>query len=431
MFNPTSSTGAEEIANYALFLLAALASGLLIGIERGWKQRRERNGARVAGVRTFTLIGIAGGLSAIISQTLSIAIATIVVAGTMGILGVAFLRRPIAPDQRDATTTVAAIVVLLLGLLAGSGQPSLAVAGSAIVTLLLATRRQSHHLLHSLTAQELRAFAWFAIIAIAVLPFLPNRDLGPYLAWNPFKLWLVVVLIIGFSVLGYTANRVFGENKGTIVTALIGGAYSSTAVTASLSTELGAGVAGPLACGIALASAVMYVRVLVLVVILAPATALNLAVVIGPAAAVAWAASALLWQVERRKPGAAAGKHAHGKPFEFLPALGFAVAVAGAALLVRWAQKDFGEAGGAWSLFLAGSFDVDAAIVTLSNLPKGAIASDLAAIALGGTVAMNMAFKTAVLMVNAGRAGSKAAGALVASQIVLLLTLAWRFADFV
>jgi uncharacterized membrane protein (DUF4010 family) len=421
-----SVLGGDGTTSLVMPLVAAVACGLLIGIERGWRQRAEPDGTRVAGVRTFTLIATAGGLAAILAQTLSIAMAMIATAGLTTVLAAAFLRQATAPRQRDATTVIAAFVALLLGLVAGAGQPALAVAGAALVTLLLVTREQSHRLLSALTSQELHAFAFLAVISIAVLPFLPNRDFGPYLAWNPFKLWLVVVLIIGFSVLGYAANRIFGEGKGTIATALIGGAYSSTAVTASLSAQLGGGESGPLATGIALASAVMYVRVLILTAILAPVVASELTTVLGPATLVAWIASAVVWRIERSTSGSAKGKAA-GKPFRFLPALGFAVAVAAAALLVRWAQTTFGEVGAAMSLFLAGSFDVDAAIVTLSTLPGASIAPAIAAVVLGGTVAVNMGFKAAVLFANAKwRMGRLAVSALSTSQIVLLLTLAWQ-----
>jgi uncharacterized membrane protein (DUF4010 family) len=398
--------------SFALPLLAAVACGLLIGIERGWTQRAKADGTRVAGVRTFALIGTAGGLSAIVGLTLSAAVAAIVITGTTVALVAAFLSGPFARQERDATTMMAAIVALLLGLVAGAGQPAVAVACAAVVTLLLVTRQQSHRLIGSLTSQELHAFAFFVVISAAVLPFLPNREFGPFHAWNPFKLWLVVVLIIGFSVFGYIANRLFGENRGTIATALIGGAYSSTAVTASLSAQLGAGETGLLATGIALASAVMYVRVLALTAVLAPIAALT-----------AWAAAAILWRIERGNSRLARAT-VTAQPFRFLPAVGFATAVAGAALLVRWAQTDFGQMGGTVSLFFAGSFDVDAAIVTLSNLPRGSIAPDLAALALGGTVAVNMAFKAAVLIANAKwSAGRLPASALLASEIVLLVTL--------
>jgi uncharacterized membrane protein (DUF4010 family) len=409
--------------SFALPLLAAVACGLLIGIERGWTQRAKADGSRVAGVRTFALIGTAGGLSAIVGLTLSVPVAAIVVTGTTVALVAAFLRGPFARQERDATTMMAAIVALLLGLVAGAGQPAMAVACAAVVTLLLVTRQQSHRLIGSLTSQELHAFAFFVVISAAVLPFLPNREFGPFHAWNPFKLWLVVVLIIGFSVFGYIANRLFGENRGTIATALIGGAYSSTAVTASLSAQLGAGERGLLATGIALASAVMYVRVLALTAVLAPIAALELALVLAPAALTAWVAAAILWRVERGNSRLARAT-VTAQPFRFLPAVGFAAAVAAAALLVRWAQTDFGQMGGTVSLFFAGSFDVDAAIVTLSNLPRGSIAPDLAALALGGTVAVNMAFKAAVLIANAKwSAGRLPASALLASEIVLLVTL--------
>jgi uncharacterized membrane protein (DUF4010 family) len=405
-------------------LLAAVAAGLLVGIERGWRQRDEPDGTRVAGVRTFTLIGGLGGLLAIVARVVSPLLAAVVAAGVVGAMLVAFLRPPADPQQRDATTMVAAFGTLLLGLLAGAGQPALAVAGASLATLVLATRRQTHKLIGALTAEEVQSLARFAVISGAVLPFLPNKALGPYGAWNPFELWLVVVFIIGFSLAGYVANRLVGEKKGTIATAFIGGTYSSTAVTAALASRLRDGEPGPLATGIALASAVMYVRVVLLTAILAPSAAPPLAILMGPAGLVAWLATVVAWHYD----SGAAGKQqpAPGKPFHLIPALGFLLATAAAALLVRWAQAEMGETAGAWSLFIAGSFNVDTAIVTLTGLPHGAIAPGLAALALAGTTVVNMAFKIGVAIVNAGwRAGRNAALALIASEVVLAITLVW------
>jgi len=408
----------------ALPLLAAVAAGLLIGIERGWKQRDEPDGTRVAGVRTFTLIGGAGGLAAVVARTVSPWVATIVAAGLVAGLLNAYLRRPADPKRRDATTMVAAFVTLLLGLLAGGGQPALAVAGAALATVVLATRRQTHRLVGALTAEELQSLARFAVISGAVLPFLPDRRMGPYDAWNPFQLWLVVVFITGFSLAGYVANRVIGEKKGTIATALIGGAYSSTAVTAALAARLREDDEGPLTTGVALATAVMYLRVAGLAAILAPSAAVELAILLAPAALVAWAASAVAWHFDSR--AAATKQHAPGKPFHLMPALAFLLAVAGAALLVRWAQADIGETAGAWGLFLAGSFDVDTAIVTLASLPHDAIAPRLAGLALAGTAAVNMGFKIGVVIANAGWSrGRNAALALLASEVVLAATVGW------
>ncbi len=408
--------------SFTLPLLAAVAAGLLIGIERGWRHREEPDGSRVAGVRTFTLIGGSGGLTAVVARTVSPLVAAVVAAGMVAGLLIAYLRPPADPKQRDATTMIAAFGALLLGLLAGAGQPALAVAGAALATLVLATREQTHKLVGALTVQEVQSLARFAVLAGAVLPFLPDKRMGPYDAWNPFQLWLVVVFITGFSLVGYVANRVIGEKKGTIATALIGGAYSSTAVTAALASRLHDGEPGPLTTGIALATAVMYLRVALLTFLLAPKAALPLAVLLAPAALVAWLASAVAWHFDSRAAGTR--QHAPGKPFHLLPALAFLLAVAGAALLVRWAQADIGETAGAWSLFLAGSFDVDTAIVTLASLPANAIGPHLAALALAGTAAVNMAFKIGVAIANARWSGGRnAALALLASEVVLVATL--------
>lgn len=409
-------------------LLAGVASGFLIGIERGWRQRGEADGTRVAGVRTFTLIGGLGSLVALIAREVSTAMAAIILGGLVALLVVGFLREQAKSAKRDATTMVAAMVTLALGLLGGAGHIAFAIAGAALTTLVLAMRNQAHDLLRSLDQIEVQAIARFAVIAVAVLPFLPNAQYGPYDAWNPFKLWLVLVLIIGFSIVAYVANRMIGQNKGTIATALIGGTYSSTAVTASLASRLRETDTGPFATGIALASAVMYVRVLVLTAILAPVAALPLLWLLAPAGLAAFAASAITWRFERTSTGTT--PRLMKKPFEVLPALGFLLAMGAASLLVRWAQFRFGEAGGAWSLFIAGSLDVDAAIVTLGGLPRGSVGPAIAALALGGTVAVNMAFKIAIVLANARlRAGGLAATALLASLVILIAALVWRLIE--
>jgi uncharacterized membrane protein (DUF4010 family) len=414
-------------ADVALHLLAALAAGLLVGIERGWRQREDVEGSRVAGVRTFTLIGTCGGLIAILSLHLSSVLATILLACMAVLLIGAFLRPRTGPVSRDATTMVAAFTTLCLGLLAGAGMAAVALAGAAVVTLILAMRQPIHGILRSLTEEELRAIARFAVIAVAVLPFLPDANYGPFQAWNPFKLWLVVVLVTGFSVAGYIANRVIGQQRGTLATAVIGGAYSSTAVTAALASQIKHSENGHYATGIALASAVMYGRVVVLAAVLAPSVALPIAALLGPAALAIAVAAALLWRHEKAD-GEAVTKLT-SKPFELLPALGFLVAVALASLLVRWAQAQFGEQGAALSLFIAGSFDVDAAIVAYSALPADAVPTGVAALALAGTVAINMAFKAGIVFVNAGaRAGRPAVLALLASLAVLVVTIGLRAA---
>lgn len=402
-------------------LITSIAAGLLIGIERGWHLRTRRAGSRVAGVRTFTLLGAAGGLLAVIVARLGPLIGAVPLFGIIAILLIGYGRS--AASERDATTLVAAIVALSLGLLAGSGMAGLAMAGAALTTLVLAVREQSHRFVRRLSRQDIDALAYYAVIVGGVLPFLPNRRFGPYDAWNPFQLWLVVVLVTGFSFAGYIANRLIGERRGTLATAIIGGAYSSTAVTASLAQRLRAGEEGPFTAGIAIASTVMYARVLILIAALAGTLFWPMLRMIGPALIASLAVSAIAWRWsgDAKEGGKAVITR---NPIALAPALGFLIAVASAALLVRWAQANFGESGAAWSLFVAGSFDVDAAIVTLSGLTKGAIAAPIAALAIGGTVAVNMVFKIVVAAVTARRKSVPGVTALAISLVVLVATLA-------
>jgi uncharacterized membrane protein (DUF4010 family) len=207
--------------------------------------------------------------------------------------------------------------VVALGLLAGAGHAALAVAGSAVVTLILATRNQSHRFVAHLNATDVRAFARYAVIGAAVLLFLPNRAVGPLGAWNPFQLWLVVVLITGFPFAGYIAYRAIGARKGVLATALIGGAYSSTAVTASFAERLAAGEVGPLSAGIMIASAVMYVRVIVLVGVLSPSTLVPLFRITAPATVVGMATAAFAWF--RAQHGSASKDQRLRNPAELVP----------------------------------------------------------------------------------------------------------------
>ena len=405
----------------AIMLGTSLACGLMIGVERGWRLRAEAPGTRVAGVRTYTLLGGAGGLAAILGRLISPAIAAILILAACTGLVIAYWRNP---ARRDATSFVAALIVLSLGMLAGAGQPALAVAVAALVTLLLATREQSHGFVARLNQADVQAFARYAVIAGAVLPFLPNRSMGPLDAWNPFQLWLVVVLVTGFSFAGYIANRTVGARKGVLATALIGGAYSSTAVTASMSQQLGRGEPGPFTAGILVASAVMYLRVIALVAVLSPSTLRQFLLIVGPAAGAGAAVAVLGW---RRAPRADDAKaRMPGNPIELLPAFGFVAIVAAAAVLTRWAQARFGESGVVTSLFLTGSFDVDAAIVTLSGLPPQAISRELAAIALAATIVANMTLKIVIVGVYARKRGVGAIAGLGASTAVLLVVIGWR-----
>ena len=406
--------------NEALALGAALAVGLLVGIERGWKLRDAEDGQRVAGIRTFTLLALAAGLAGLFAASGQPVGGGVVLAGAAAIVAIGYSRSSLADGKPDATSAVAAMVTLGLGFLAGTGEPALAVAGGAVVTAVLALRTEVHRWVGALDAADIKAFARYAVIALAVFPFLPEGRFGPYDAWEPQTLWLVVIIVTGFSFAGYVANRLFGARKGTIATAIIGGAYSSTAVTHSFAQKIGAGSGGGAEnAGIALASAVMYLRVIVLVALLATSLLPHFVIIVAPALVVGFGVAYFLY----RKAPSSTGPAPPGNPIALLPALTFVTFVAVAAVAARWAQSEFGEQGIAILLLLMGSMDVDAAIVTAGGLEPGTIAPQLAALAIAGTILANMAVKLGVTLVYGKREARPAAIALGASMVALAVSL--------
>jgi uncharacterized membrane protein (DUF4010 family) len=406
----------------ALSVATALASGLLIGIERGWKLKEQKPGTRVAGVRTFTMIGLGSGIAGLLGSVGEVVVAAAIAVGMVAILVIAYARA--LESQHDSTSAVAAVSTVAIGFLAGSGNPALAIACAAIGVALLALREELHGFVEHLDADDVKALARYAVIAGAILPFLPSGHYGPLGAWDPQRLWLVVVLVTGFSFLGYVANRVFGERHGTIATALIGGAYSSTAVTQALSQRLGSKkTAGAEPAGIALATAVMYLRVPVLMAVFATRALLPVSIILLPAVLVAWGAG---WWLYRKAPKSDAPAQP-GNPIALLPALGFAAFVAAAAVAAAWAEGRFGQSGIAVLLLIVGSMSVDTAIITLGGLSPDAISPLLAAIAIAGTIIGNMAVKIGIALVYARGKGVSSALAMTASVVALLMMigLAW------
>src|SRR6185369_6655746 len=313
----------------ALCVATALACGLLIGIERGFDLRELKVGTRVAGIRTFALVGLVSGLAGLTGHYGQQLAAGALVFGAVAVLAIGYAHRPGLNRRPDATTPVAALATVGLGFIAGFGQPGFAIAGATVVTLLLALKAELHGLIDKLDQDDVKALARFAVIAGAVLPFLPTGHYGPLGAWNPQRLWLVVVLVTGFSFLGYVANRIFGERHGTIATALIGGAYSSTAVTQSLAQRLGSeGKGGAEPAGIALATAVMYLRVILLIGVLSTRVLVPFTLIVLPALLVAWGAGFWLY----RKAPKCDAPSPPGNPIALLPALGFVAFVAAAAV---------------------------------------------------------------------------------------------------
>jgi uncharacterized membrane protein (DUF4010 family) len=313
----------------------------------------------------------------------------------------------------SVTSTLAAILTLGLGALATSGQMALASVGAGATVILLASREALHRAVAFTSEKDLQALLRLVLVVFVILPLLPDRGFGPYAALNPQRLWMVVVITGAISFAGYALARWLGERKGTLINAAVGGLVSSTAVTVDSARRLREGSESRAdQASVAVASALMLGRALLLVALLAPFAFSAVAALIGPGFAVSVIVASLLLYRVRRLPGDSAAPRlkAPGLGLAFL----FAITVAGMALASAWAQARFGEAGGAIVIVLGGTADIDAAIAAVGALPPHSLPLREVSLALATPVLFNTLFKLAALLVIAGwRKAAWAASSLI------------------
>ena len=210
-------------------LWIAALGGTAVGIERQWSGHAEGQRARFAGIRTFSLIGGLGGLSGALWTLGVTGPAVVVLSGTAALCVAAYVAA--SRTDVDGTTEVAALVVLTAGALAGLGSYRLASGIIAVTCLLLVEKSRLHALVARIDDSALRAGVRFGVMALVVLPLLPEGPYGPLGGIRPRELWALVLFFSGLSFLGYVARQVLGPGQGYFVAGLLGGLVSSTNVT--------------------------------------------------------------------------------------------------------------------------------------------------------------------------------------------------------
>jgi uncharacterized membrane protein (DUF4010 family) len=367
-----------ELEPLALFL-TSMGLGLLIGLER------ERSPAAKAGLRTFTLVALAGTLGAMLSEQTGapwVLGAGLIILG--GMMVAAYFRAPLESDP--GTTTVAAIVVCYgLGALVWYRHTQLAVALAVTTTVLLYFKAELRGVTQHLTRQDLVSFLQFAVLSLVILPVLPDRGYGPYAALNPAQIWWMVVLISGLSLAGYAALRLAGERQGALLTGLFGGVASSTATTLTFARHARRRpeLLNVAALVILMANWVVLVRLSILVGVIAPALLPKAVQVLGLAALAGVPLLFWRWRHLKRQPrgpetplpsspeqapASAPGlpELALSNPTEIRAALGFGALYAGVLFAAAWLSDWAGSQGVYAVALVSGLTDVDA--ITLSSL---------------------------------------------------------------
>ena len=350
----------------------ALFIGALVGIDREMR-KASADPVAIGGIRTFILFAEAGAVSAWLSvQTgsLWIFVATVLAIGGVVVAGYLAHAR-LHPDSLGLTTEAAAVAVCLLGGATMFGFPEVAVGLAIATSSVLAFKQPIHGLVEKIGTDDLYAGLKLLLATFIALPLLPDRPLDPWGALNPYRIWLLVILISGLSLAGYIAVRWLGHGRGTAVTAVAGGIVSSTAVTLSFARRSQEGARAPggalLAGGILLAWLVMFGRVVVEVAVVNRSLLPALLVPIASMGVVA--ALGAGWLLRH---GAGAARPAGGEvplenPFSLSSAIRFALVFAAVLLVVALVQTYLPGRGLYAVAAFAGLSDVDAITLSMAS----------------------------------------------------------------
>ena len=382
----------------------ALFIGLLVGLQReySYDQSGHNDEKTFAGVRTFALyglIGCAGGYLADLFSEPWVFIAS-VFAVTL-LITVSYYVTASAGKQ-GMTTEVAALVTVAAGALCYWDQIALAVAITVVTTALLSFKLELHGFVERLTREDIVAALKFALITAIVLPILPNESIWPppFDVLNPYRIWLMVVLISGISFLGYVLFKLLGSRRGISLTGLLGGLVSSTATTLSFSqrSRKNINLAKPFAMAIIIAWTVMFIRVLIEVWVVNRSLfqVVWLPVALPGLAALIYAAYLFLSPHDNDEEDVVVTN-----PFELRPAITFGLLFGLILLVARTAQLYLGDTGIYISSFISGLADVDAITLSMAELSNnGEISSQTAARAIVIAIMANTIVKGGIVLTS-------------------------------
>ena len=401
----------------------SMGIGAVMGLEREIVQQKKKEES-FAGIRTFILIAIFGFILTYFSFHILNSSAAFIVgfAAFMLLIVSAYALLSIKTKGYGATTEIAAIITFLLAAIVTFDKTRamhlLAVIIAVIVASFLALKENLHKFAKNIQISEVYATIKMAAISIIILPLLPNKNytlleipllnnlilafpkIVPMIqqldVFNPFKIWLMVVLISGISFVGYVLIKTVGANKGIGFTSFLGGIVSSTAVTVALAEKSkGKNTTSPFVFGIILASAVMFIRVLLVVSAINPSMISLLIIPLLSMAFTAVLAALFISKLNKNEP---MENIDFKTPFAIWPAIKFGIFFMFILVASKLLFVLFGNSGVYISSFLSGFADVDAIVLTLGTLSfSGVLAAKVAVLGITIAVCVNTLLKAGIV----------------------------------
>jgi uncharacterized membrane protein (DUF4010 family) len=403
----------------AIKIALVLSLSFLIGLEREERHAVERTGrVNFGGVRTFPLIGLVGYALALLSGS-SLMPVTVGFAVVAAFLLVSYQHKLQTIESAGATTEVSALMTYLIGALVSHGEFWIATTLAILSVLLLELKEMLESFSERLPGTEILAFTKFLLLTGVILPVLPNQTFGSF-GFNPFKTWLIVVAASGISYGSYLLQKL-GKTHGVLLSAVLGGLYSSTATTVILAKRARQQNMPNLYAGsILMAAGVMYLRLLLLVGLFNHDLLKRLAlgfVILGGAALV----SGWLWS-RRQKAGDEGGEKKDVEiknPLELSAAFLFALLFVVLLAATHYAILYFGRRGVYVLAALTGFTDIDPFVLGLTQARGAATPTGLAASAIVVAAAANNVAKGAYAFCFADRTTGRLALALLLALAVL------------
>lgn len=382
----------------------ALLLGSLVGLER--EQKSQRYGYdSFAGIRTFALIGLLGSISYILSEY-SMSVFAVLTAGFLILLILSYVRLGSKYQKVGATTEIASILIYLTGVFCGMQQYLLAVVVALITLSVLHFKGPLHRWAQHLKNDEIVSAIEFIIVAFVVLPLLPNEYYGPYDFFNPYLVWLMVVLVSGISFVSYIAIKLFGARKGIGFTGFLAGFISSTALALSFSvhSKRNVKVVNSYVVAIVIAGSAMFFRILIEVSVLNSALISRLVVPMA-VMGITGIFSVLFFCFSKEKvPATVEADMVKVKsPFKLMPALKFGIFFALILFLSKFADEFMGDKGIYLASVFSGLVDVDAITVSMANMAKSGVAESTAVTAITIAAMVNTLVKGMIFLIFGAR----------------------------
>lgn len=415
--------GNQNIVNLAVALLL----GAIIGLERGWDARKQKSGERIAGIRTFALTGLLGGISAVLAQEITVWAFPVLLASVVAMAVVAYSERLEHIRNFSITGIVGIVLTFCFGAVAVAVDPVIATAAAVVTAIILDNKDEIHDWVNKLKERELDAALKLLLISVVMLPLLPNEKMGPGGVLNPREIWWMVVMIASISFVGYFAIRVAGTRKGILFTSLFAGLTSSTALTLHFAREASKNpeLNPQFAAGILIACGTMFPRILVYCLVINPALLPSLIAPVLVMTALLYIPALFIWRKSNRH-GHVSQPSLNQNPLDLSSALVFGALLTAILLLGEFLGNWLGDAGIYALAATSGIADVDAITLSLARMSSNDLAMATAVIGIVLAAAINNLVKSAL----AGVVGNRQTGLLVGIPMVLSLAagllVAWQ-----